>query len=111
MSHFLGVMQMEVPAFASLEEEDSGIRKPHAESTEESQVLLDTHFLVYQKILWGLSMTKVNTDLALIDQTDKTSTVPLRALDPKEKSKGLPFSFGLVPLQTKASHRSEKRGI
>lgn len=56
-------------------------------------------------------MTKVNTDLALIDQTDKTSTVPLRALDPKEKSKGLPFSFGLVPLQTKASHRSEKRGI
>lgn len=68
-------------------------------------------FLVYQKRLLGLSMTKVDYDLALIDQTNNTSVMPLRALDPKEKSKGFPFYFGPIPLQTKASHRSDKKGI
>lgn len=61
-------------------------------------------FLVYQKRLLGLSMTKANNDLTLIDQTNNSSAVPLRALDPKDKSKSFPFYFGPIPLQTK--HRT-----
>lgn len=59
-------------------------------------------FLVYQKRLLGHSMTKVDNDLALIDQTSNTSAMPLRALDPKEKSKDFPFYFG--PTHCKQKH-------
>lgn len=57
------------------------------------------------------SKIEISNDLALMYQTYNTSVVPLRALGPKEISKGFPLYFGPIPFKTKASHRSDKKGI
>lgn len=101
-----GIIQTEAAAFVALGEGDCGIRNLMQRVHRNHGSHWPLAFLVYQKRLTGFSTTKGNNE-----QTNNTSVVPLRALDPKEKSNGFPFYFAPIPLQTKASHRSEKNGI
>lgn len=99
----LGIIQTETAAFVALGEGDCGMRNLMQRVQRNHGSHWPLAFLVYQKRLRRFSMTKENND-----QTNNTSVVPLRALDPKEKST---FYFAPIPLQMKASHRSGKNGI
>lgn len=105
-----GIIQMEAPVFCSSRRRGTVGWENSMQTVQESH---RSHwplaFLAYQKTFG--SFQDWSNDLALMYQTNNTSVVPLRTLDPKEISKGFPLYFGPIPFKTKASHRSDKKSI
>lgn len=55
-------------------------------------------------------MTEVNNDLALIDQTNNTSVVPLRALDLQREKQGFSFLFWIHSTANKSIPQVRQEG-
>lgn len=106
-----GIIQMEAPVFCRSRR--TGLWNEKILCRECRRVIdLLGHWLFWCiRRLLHLSKIEVSDDLALMHQTNNTSVVPLRVHDPKEIRKGFPLYFGPIPFKTKASHRSDEKGI